>query len=65
MPQIIFWNVAGSNAGVPATKHEKDVMMVSGFSTAILDKLLDLENFTPIDGMMTKLEKYLKLLEVE
>ena len=48
--------------GVPATKYDNDVIMVSGFSTAILDNLLDLEKFTPVNAMLSTLEKYTKLL---
>lgn len=65
MPKVIFWNVAADTLGMPATKYEEDVIMVSGFSTAILDELLDLENFTPIDAMMAKLEKYIEILNKE
>ncbi len=65
LPKIIFWNVAGDTLGVPVTKNTKDVVMVSGFSTAILDNLFTLEKFTPADSMIAKLQKYIDMLEVE
>ena len=65
LPKIIFWNVAGNTMGVPATKFDNDVAMVSGFSTAILENILTLENYTPIDIMLDTLEKYVKILQEE
>mgnify|MGYP000269116217 FL=1 len=65
LPKIIFWDVAGNTMGVPATKFDKDVAMVSGFSTAILENILTLENYTPIDIMLDTLEKYVKILQEE
>lgn len=62
LPQIIFWNVAGKIEGLPVTQYENDVIMVAGFSTSILDNLLELENYTPAASMMQKLDKYIKLL---
>ena len=51
--------------GVPATKFDNDVAMVSGFSTAILENILTLENYTPVDIMLDTLEKYIKILQEE
>lgn len=65
LPKIIFWNVAGNTMGVPATKFDNDVAMVSGFSTAILEKILTLESYTPMDIMLDTLEKYIKILQEE
>lgn len=65
LPKIIFWNVAGNTMGVPATKFDNDVAMVSGFSTAILENILTLENYTPFDIMLDTLEKYVKILQEE
>lgn len=62
MPKIIFWNVSVFIQGIPATKFENDVALISGFSTAIFENLLDLENLTPINVMLSKLEKYIKIL---
>lgn len=65
LPTIIFWNVAGNSKGLPVTKFDNDVAMVSGFSTSILDNLLTLENYTPIDIMLEKLEVYVDMLNKE
>lgn len=62
LPIIIFWNVAGSIHGVPATKFDNDVAMISGFSTNILENLLTLENYTPTNIMLEKLSIYLEML---
>lgn len=58
LPTIIFWNVAADINGFPATKNDKNVCMISGFSTAILEHLLDLENYSPVNTMMEVLCKY-------
>ena len=62
LPTIIFWNVAGAIRGVPTTKFEKDVCMISGLSTNILENLLSLDEYTPTDVMMNKLSRYLEML---
>lgn len=63
LPKIIFWNVAGSVRGIPVTKQENDVAMISGFSTNILENILDLEEINPYDVMLEKLSVYLELLK--
>ena len=63
LPIIIFWNVAGRTNGVPATKFDNDVAMVSGFSTNILENLLTLENYTPNNVMLEKLSIYLEMFK--
>lgn len=62
LPTIIFWNVAGDTKGIPITKFENDVSMVSGFSTNILTNLLTLDKYSPIDVMLEKLENYKEML---
>ena len=62
LPTIIFWNVAGYTKGVPTTKFDNDVAMVSGFSTNILSNLLSLNNYSPIDVMIERLSIYLEML---
>lgn len=62
MPKVIFWNVACNTMGLPTTKFDKNAVMISGFSPAILDNLLDLEQFTPMDAMISTLQKYINLL---
>ena len=63
LPIIIFWNVAGSTKGIPATKFDNDVAIISGFSTNILENLLTLENYTPTNIMLEKLAIYLEMLK--
>ena len=63
LPIIIFWNVAGSANGIPATRFDNDVAMISGFSTNILENLLTLDNYTPTNIMLEKLAIYLEMLK--
>ena len=63
LPKIIFWNVATETHGLPVTKNDNNVMMVSGFSTTVLKSILDLENYSPVDSMMEILAPYCQLLE--
>lgn len=65
LPTIIFWNVAGNTMGVPTTKFENDVAMVSGFATTILEHLLKLEEYNPSIVMLETLEKYVNILQEE
>ncbi len=62
LPKIIFWNVSTRCNGVPATKFDKDVVMINGFSTNILENILTIENYAPMDVMLEKLEVYLEML---
>ena len=48
--------------GVPVTKFDNDVAMVSGFSTSVLENLLTLDKLTPMKVMLQTLEKYINLL---
>ena len=52
----------GDTKGIPITKFENDVSMVSGFSTNILTNLLTLDKYSPIDVMLEKLENYKEML---
>ena len=62
LPKIVFWNVAGRTNGFPVTKHDNDVIMVSGFSTNLLENMFDIENFNPVEQMLKSLEKYITLI---
>lgn len=62
LPKIVFWNVAAVTKGFPVTQNDGDVCMISGFSTAILQTILDVENFNPVDVMMETLKTYLEML---
>lgn len=66
MPTIVFWNI-NSQDNVPARKDENGVMLVSGYSPAILKCILDtdIESITPeklmikaVSGERYNLEKY-------
>ncbi len=63
LPKIVFWNVAAYTNGVPATKFDNDVALISGFSTNILENIFSIENYNPVEVMLEKLDKYLKMLK--
>lgn len=63
MPKIIFWNVACNINGMPSTKYDNDVALISGFSPVLLENLLTPENFSPIEVMQKALDKYVKILQ--
>lgn len=65
LPTIIFWNVACSTQGVPATKFDNDVAMISGFSTNILSNIFTIENYTPQNVMLETLSIYLEMLKTD
>ena len=61
LPTVIFWNVA--TEGFPVTKFDNNVCMINGFSTSILENVLDCKEFTPIKVMTKVLDKYIKIIE--
>ena len=52
MPRLVFWNLNGRMGNMPATKHDKDVALVSGFSPIILESIFKSESLTPISVML-------------
>ncbi len=65
MPKIIFWNVAGNSLGIPVTKNEDGVAIVSGFSPSIFKGIFDIENYNPIEVMKEILKPYMDLITIE
>ena len=61
LPKIVFWNVAGNPNGLPVTKFDNDVAMISGFNTSVFGSILDIENYNPVDIMMEVLAPYLEI----
>ncbi len=62
LPTVIFWNVAGMTLGIPVTKYDSDVAMVSGFSVNVLENLFTLDKYNPTDVMLEQLKDYLEML---
>ena len=62
LPKIVFWNVAAFAQGVPVTKFDADVAMISGFSTNVLERVLSLEDYSLEKVMLEKLAVYLEML---
>ncbi len=52
MPQIVFWNLRGGTKDFPVKYDERGVVMISGYSPALLTGLLDGKQITPLDVMM-------------
>lgn len=59
LPKIIFWNLRSSESkAIPVEKDENNVALLSGFSSELLNCILDAEEFTPMKIMMHVLEPY-------
>ena len=65
LPKIVFWNVAGTTRGLPVTKNDNDVVMISGFSTNVMENIFNIDEFSPIKLMLTTLEKYVMLINIK
>jgi hypothetical protein len=52
MPEIIFWNVEGRVGNIPASMHDTNVGLVSGFSPSILSNILKGEVLSPEQLML-------------
>ena len=63
LPKIIFWNVAAYTNGCPVTKYDNDVIMISGFSTNLLENIFNVEEYKPEAFMLTTLQKYTDMLK--
>lgn len=65
LPAVVFWNLNGAYGNMPGSKFDRGVMMVSGFSPAILKSVLaaDLSNVTPYGMMLEVLngDRYAKV----
>jgi hypothetical protein len=53
MPQVIFWNLTARATNTPVKTNDKGVVLVSGFSPAIMATVLgaDPEEYTPYNMM--------------
>ena len=52
MPELVFWNVCARNVQFPATKSEKGVALVSGYSPTLFAQVLSGVIQTPLDNML-------------
>ncbi|GAB4147275.1 MAG: hypothetical protein OHK0017_08820 [Patescibacteria group bacterium] len=59
LPRIVFWNLRGRLGNSPAKSSDQNIALVSGFSPAILQDLLqgNVKNFTPYQIMLQTLQK--------
>jgi hypothetical protein len=52
MPQIVFWNLRGDTKDFPVEHDARGVVMMSGYSPALLTGLLEGKEVTPLQIMM-------------
>ena len=52
MPQIVFWNLNGSTKDFPVTSDENGVVMMSGYSPALLSSLVDGLDISPLTMLL-------------
>lgn len=51
-PTIVFWNLNGRQGNNQAKKNEQDVILVSGFSPAVIRNVLSMKHVTPLEYML-------------
>lgn len=56
MPGIIFWNVNGKAGEVPATMNDFNVGLVSGYSPAIMQAILQAKVLSPVELMRSVID---------
>lgn len=63
IPQLVFWNVDAKTSQVPVTKTDEGVILVSGCSPVIFEKVLSGDDINPYDMMLEILnsERYSKI----
>lgn len=62
LPEIVYWNVEARDIHFPTTDIE-NVKLVSGFSNAVLQSVLNDETYSAIDFMMNTLDNYTPIVE--
>lgn len=58
LPHIIYWNVSSSRVTFEVDKNTDNVVLVNGYSSAVISKLLDTVTLTPMQAMIKVLESY-------
>ena len=51
MPIVIFWNLRGATSDFPVTCDEKGVVLLSGYSPALLSCIIDGVDISPLTMM--------------
>lgn len=47
-PKIVFWNVKNESEGIPVSFDETGTALISGYSPAIMDTIMNMRDFDPI-----------------
>lgn len=63
MLKIVFWCVNDYVRGIPTTKNEKNVCVISGYSPNVFKNILTMEEYSPIEEMITSLKPYMDLIK--
>lgn len=53
VPNIVFWNLNGASSDFPCTADDNGTVLISGFSTAILDSMLTKGRINPLTIMQS------------
>lgn len=51
-PGLVFWNVCGRAGNVPANMYDENVALISGYSPAIIESVLNCDILSPIEIMI-------------
>ena len=62
IPKVVFWCVSPNQLGIPVTRNEDCVCIISGFSPNIFKGILNMENYNPYSAMLEVLNKYRQYL---
>lgn len=53
VPEIVFWNLVSRHDNIPVKFDKKGTALISGFSPSILKSVLNMNEMTPVDIMLT------------
>ena len=63
MPKVIFWQVSPLPGGVPIDKNHTGTAIINGFSPAIFQNILNVDETTPVNIMIETLKKYVDMIK--
>ncbi len=67
LPSVIFWNLKGRSGNTPVKYSEEKTALISGFSPAILQKVLEADNISPeaimLEALMVDRYNFIEAIE--
>ena len=63
MPRVIFWQVSPCPGGSPINKNYAGTAIINGFSPAIFQNILNVDETTPVNIMIETLKKYVDMIK--